>query len=49
LEKTTVLESVKADLVNTVFSYFAPVRAVIAEVSKAVERETTKKAPPQGE
>jgi len=30
------IESVKTDLANTVASYFAPVKAVVGEVSRAV-------------
>ena len=41
MTKHTLLESVKNEVTNTVASYFAPVKAVIDEVSKAVTTEST--------
>jgi len=38
--KDTFFEMAKKDVKNTIVSYFSPVRAVIAEVSRAVAAET---------
>jgi hypothetical protein len=38
--KDTFFEMAKSDVKTTIVSYFSPVRAVIAEVSKAVSAET---------
>ncbi len=38
--KDTFFEMAKSDVKNTIVSYFSPVRAVIAEVSRAVSAET---------
>lgn len=40
MAKESFFESVKTEFVNTVSSYFAPVKAVINEVSKAVVTES---------
>lgn len=40
MTKDSIIASVKAEVTSTVASYFAPVKAVINEVSKAVITES---------
>jgi hypothetical protein len=40
MQKDSFFEIAKADIKNTIVSYFAPVRAVVNEISRAVAAET---------
>jgi hypothetical protein len=39
-KETTILQNVKTEVANAVTSYFAPVKAVISQISKAVVSES---------
>jgi hypothetical protein len=45
MTKESFIEFVKADVKNTVISYFSPVTAVINEISRQVIAETSRPMP----
>jgi len=45
MDKREIIAAVKADLKNTIVSYFSPVTAVINEISRQVVAETSRPMP----